>query len=42
VVPLVALGRRALRGFAEAVPVFTVVRGESELAALPIMAEPNA
>ena len=39
--PLVAVGMRALRGFAEAIPVFTVEPGNRGLAALATMSERN-
>jgi len=41
-VPLVAVGTRALRGFAEAIPVFTVEPGNGGLTALSTMSERNA
>ena len=37
--PLVALGTRTLRGFAEAIPVFTIDPGNGGLAALSAMSE---
>jgi adenylate cyclase len=39
--PLVAVGTRTLRGFAEAIPVFTVEPGNGHLAAPSAMAERN-
>jgi class 3 adenylate cyclase len=41
-VPLVAVGTRTLRGFAEAIPVFTVEPGGGRLTALSRMSEPSA
>ena len=41
-VPLVAVGTRTLRGFAEAIPVFTVEPGNGGLTALSTMSERNA
>jgi adenylate cyclase len=41
-VPLVALGTRSLRGFTEAIPVFTVQSGDRPLTALSAMSERSA
>ena len=40
--PLVALGTRTLRGFAEAIPVFTIEPGDGGLTALSAMSEQGA
>jgi class 3 adenylate cyclase len=40
--PLVALGTRTLRGFAEAIPVFTIEPGDGKLTALSAMSAQSA